>query len=558
VAIGHVGPLTLTNCGRRPDSSNPDRTYAWYISLGAGVCCSNGVSACDAAPTPCENDADFQHGTAMLVRCSSESFASESGSAACEAADGAQVERDGALACLMTPAACQSAGGTEASIEETCGMRFTAHWTDLVRAGASCTKTGLDPSTCAADTFGVNQSGRRLFAQNLRRLDGHAARNNTNTNATTNNNNNNNNNNSGPSDGGSNRSPVQNCAQAAERNWCIQPDAGAHCATTCQAGGCNPRTAQERAEAFVAAGCCGSGQAKCANGGSIAAVGPTMADGTSPAVTAVTTHTVEGSLTLNMAAVGDLGSAASLEAMKAAIAEQAGVNLADVASVEISMKVTGTMPMQVSNPAVFAASTEAKEGIQRAIAAQNSVPASDVTATLSSVARRLSKGRQLQSNVNVAFEVAVTDGAAADAMTQTMSTANTADLAAAVNTELVSNTDLQVTSVASVTASPEVSVSYTIVTTDESVATAAQAEILAITPAAMTASVNAQLETAGVAAEVTVTSISAPTTTTAVTFVDPATTGLAGGDADMADKRGPGFELKMIALFAAATICADH
>jgi len=282
-----------------------------------------------------------------------------------------------------------------------------------------------------------------------------------------------------------------------------------------------------------------------------------MADGTSPAVTAVTTHTVEGSLTLNMAAVGDLGSAESLEAMKAAIAEQAGVNLADVASVEISVKVTGTMPMQVSNPAVFAASTEAKEGIQRAIAAQNSVPASDVTATLS-VARRLSKGRQLQSNVNVAFEVAVTDGAAADAMTQTMSTANTADLAAAVNTELVSNTDLQVTSVASVTASAEVSVSYTIVTTDESVATAAQAEILAITPAAMTASVNAQLQSAGVATEVTVTSISAPTVESAVTFADPATTGLASGDASMADKRGAGFELKMIALFAAATICADH
>lgn len=133
--------------------------------------------------------------------------------------------------------------------------------------------------------------------------------------------------------------------------------------------------------------------------------------------------------------------------------------------------------------------------------------------------------------------------------------ASVCELAGAVNTELASNTDLEVTSVESVSAAAEVSVSYTIATTDESVANAALAAVSAADPAAMTAAVNTQLNTAGIATTVTVSEISVPTQTAETTTVD-----LRTGTADsMANGRGAGTALAMTALFAAvAAICADH
>lgn len=171
--------------------------------------------------------------------------------------------------------------------------------------------------------------------------------------------------------------------------------------------------------------------------------------------------------------------------------------------------------MEVANPEEFVASAAARTGVEAAIATQNSVPASDVTATLSVATgggRRL-EGRQLQANVDVAFEIQVENGAAADTMSEAISSADTAALASAVNDQLADSPDLQVTSVSSVTAEPEVSVSYTITTTDS---TAAQnAETAMESASGMQASMNTAFEEAGIeGVAATVDTMVAPTMST--------------------------------------------
>jgi len=219
-------------------------------------------------------------------------------------------------------------------------------------------------------------------------------------------------------------------------------------------------------------------------------------------------HIVRGSLTMTMAAIGNLESEASMNAMKAAIASQAGVDQDAVASVELAVKVIGQMPMQVSDPAAFVQSAEVRAGVEAAIADQIGVDPSDVTATLST-ARRLER-RRLQSNVHVDFEIAAADGSAADSRAEAMSLASTADLTAAIGAELAA-TNLEVMVIEAVTAVPQVSVIYAIVTADASVAEAASAAVTAAGPAAMTASMNTELQGAGVQVEVTVSEVAAPT-----------------------------------------------
>jgi hypothetical protein len=332
---------------------------------------------------------------------------------------------------------------------------------------------------------------------------------------------------------------LESCTQAAGLGLCVHPTAESYCRTTCNKGGCDTRTVQTRADWYVSAGCCGSGaavQSVCPTADSfVAPLPPKSADGTELALPAgvqatgdvellqVEQHTITGSLTLDVSEVGDLGNEASRDAMKDAIAAQLGLSSADdVEDVVITIKVKGSMPMTVSNPAAFAASSEARLGIETAIANQNEVAVQDVTATITVVSRRLRDvARRLQGGgVDVSYEIEVQDGATADAMTTSFAAADTAALATAVNAELATaGGDLTVTSVESITAEPEVLVSYSIVTEDAAVAESVQTAVEEADATAFTASINEELEAAGVETTVTVSEISAPEVATATVTV---------------------------------------
>merc|ERR1719329_890207 len=114
-----------------------------YVAEIAAMCCSNGISACDAAPTPCEEDADFEHNRVTQVNCVKHGATQES----CTSAGGLVEDDD----CLMTPTECTAFGGQVAKIWETCGTRAALYWAPMMRNGMPCDGT-VDASQCPADS----------------------------------------------------------------------------------------------------------------------------------------------------------------------------------------------------------------------------------------------------------------------------------------------------------------------------------------------------------------------------------------------------------------------
>merc|ERR1712070_1163345 len=163
--------------------------------------------------------------------------------------------------------------------------------------------------------------------------------------------------------------------------------------------------------------------------------------------------------------------------------------------------------MVVADPAAFVASPEAKTAVEAGLAVKVGVPASDVTATLSladgssaapagapapasspasapgpapspspAPARRLEHEpeRRLSGTVNVEYEI-VADMASSSMMTTSLQADDgAASLTAAINDQLENVTDIEPVEVQDIEATPQVTITYEIRTTDAATAQAAQ------------------------------------------------------------------------------------
>jgi hypothetical protein len=391
---------------------------------------------------------------------------------------------DGGL-CFMTPARCEEAEGEAESIEDTCGAQYNRNWAPLVENGISCDGTATEE--CLPDN--MTDMLMMMMPDNMHYNE---------------------------------YSGLENCTQVSGLGLCVHPITEQECGTTCMKGGCDNRTVQARAAWYVSAGCCGAGdavQSVCDTDSFVAPVPPV----TIPTTTTTTTtpspdvalqveqHTISSSITLDVSEVGDLGNEASQTAMSEAIAESLGVSADDVEDVVMAIKVKGTMRMTVSDPEAFAASADAKLGIETAIANENEVDVSAVTATITvaSSRRLLQAARRLSGGVNVEYEIEVQDGATADQMTASLRAADTSALAEAVNAQLTGSS-LTVESIESISSDPEVSVDFSVVTEDADVAAAVETAVEVADPTAMTRTINAELEAAGIETEVSVSQIAAP------------------------------------------------
>lgn len=283
------------------------------------------------------------------------------------------------------------------------------------------------------------------------------------------------------------------------------------CYHTCFSGLSADEQAATRAEQQDGEGC----PADCPGGGEDDTA---VAAATTTTAAAAETHVLEGSMTLSVASAAALDGQDEQDALKAAIASQAGVDLAEVEAVVITVKVAGTVPLEVADASAFIADSAAVDALRSAIATVNSVDVAAVEVTLEAAAatRRLTPAaaRRLVADVNAAFEFTSANGAVADAATAAMTAdAMTSDLLAAINTELAGS-DLEVTGVEAIMAEPAVEISYTIRTEDADLAAAAETAISSATPADMQAEIGAAMTTAGVTLEVTVADISAPAVST--------------------------------------------
>jgi len=194
-------------------------------------------------------------------------------------------------------------------------------------------------------------------------------------------------------------------------------------------------------------------------------------------------------------------------ALKQAIATQAGVELAEVTSLQIVTKVAGTVPLEVVDPEAFIADEVAVTALKNALASVNNVTADAVEVLLEAIVRRRladeeTGARRLAANVQVAYEFVAADGAAADASTEAMMAAPMLEsLASAINMELA-DSDLEVTSVEEIMAAPTVEITYTI-ETDDATAAADAISLAQAEPAIMATAINDQLDSLGVDFQVT-------------------------------------------------------
>lgn len=245
-------------------------------------------------------------------------------------------------------------------------------------------------------------------------------------------------------------------------------------------------------------------------------------------------HEVSGAMTLDLTSVaglsdGDRLSDAAEGALKNAIAAQIeGVDAQDVGNITVVVKVKGRAPMQVADAAAFVASAEAKQAVEAGLAAQANVNVTRVTATLSvggaGAAGNTSEEtttantteRRLQETVNVEYEIQA-DLSDSDGLTSRLQSADaSADLTAAINTELAeAEGDFDVT-VDEISADSEVTISYQIRTTDPEAATAAAEALTAAatdetSQTALMTGLNTELAAAGVDVQVNSMTVAQPT-----------------------------------------------
>jgi hypothetical protein len=226
-------------------------------------------------------------------------------------------------------------------------------------------------------------------------------------------------------------------------------------------------------------------------------------------------HVVEAEMTLEMDFPANMSASQLETALRESIAASTGVSNTSVGKINITVKVVGTAPMVVADPAAFVASPEAKTAVEAGLAVKVGVPASDVTATLSladgssaapagapapasspasapspaaapgpapspspapASARRLEHEpeRRLSGTVNVEYEI-VADMASSSMMTTSLQADDgAASLTAAINDQLENVTDIEPVEVQDIEATPQVTITYEIRTTDAEAAQAAQ------------------------------------------------------------------------------------
>lgn len=228
-------------------------------------------------------------------------------------------------------------------------------------------------------------------------------------------------------------------------------------------------------------------------------------------------HVVRAEMTLAMTIPDGMSEEQLANAMRESIAQQTGVGNSSVGNINITVKVVGTAPMVVADPAAFVASAGAKLAVEAGLADQVGVPAPSVSAILSLAgetssapasasapapasapgpapspspapapapvsARRLAEQepeRRLEGTVNVDYEI-LADLASSGSMTADLESGSGAALLTdLINEQLENVTGIDPVTVQEILAEPQVTISYEIRTTDGNAAQLAQEVISA-------------------------------------------------------------------------------